>query len=328
MDALFSGNPFFIDFPPKKDLSTSDYIEVQRSLRSVEIYDTLRSLHKTIPGRALDPKANYGINDFYGRCSRGIYQNLLDENRRYIPQKTFVQIGIGGEENCVVCFASYNSRYPQCVLSMEKALKKVGYNGKMLYYLGGWPNPTGEEITFCAIPYSFKIFAMYEAYLLGCKNVLWLDAACLPLRDPQPVFDHIERTGGVFHRFKIPPFFFKSIFPSTREELFKLTGTDLLDRDTDYILTTIFGLRMDRPEIKKFLEQYYDMARRGTPFLSCSPEEAVITAIMGQPEFDSIRTFGLFRKGLGKSPNHAPDSPKEYEAARKKGYYFFHRKNR
>jgi hypothetical protein len=52
----------------------------------------------------------------------------------------------------------------------------------------------------------------------------------------------------------------------------------------------VFGLMMDAPLVKKFIEEYYQCCSLGTPFLSCFPEEFVLTAIAGQEPYSSWKT--------------------------------------
>lgn len=44
-------------------------------------------------------------------------------------------------------------------------------------------------------PYAFKIYAIQQAILSGYKQILWVDASIVFVRNSQPIFDWIEENG-------------------------------------------------------------------------------------------------------------------------------------
>lgn len=312
-------SPFEIPFSSKKDLTNEDYIEVQRQVRQLDITSLVRGMY-THCGRI-------GLISFEGylaRCSKCINQTLINTEKGLYPKKELVKIGQGGDR-CFVCCGPLNGKYPTYILSMVKALEEQGFNGYFLYYIGGWPNPTGEEIKYAAVPYCFKIFAMVEAHQAGFNNVLWVDAACFPLRDVEPLFELLDRRGAVLNWFPVPRDSWSCILPQTRALLFRLTGTDVLC--SSYINSIVLGLKMNTPEAQKFIAKYYEYVKLGTPFLSCFPEEWVFTAIIGQKEFRSWLVDSP-PKLIQASLTNADDSPQEFDDVRSRGYYFYQRKGR
>jgi hypothetical protein len=84
---------------------------------------------------------------------------------------------------------------------------------------------------------------------------------------------------------------------------------------------------MSRPDVQELVRIYYECAELGTPFLSCFPEEWVLTAIIGKKKFAHFREEkprALVRGSL----KNADDSPEEFEKVRKRGAFFYHRKGR
>ena len=133
--------------------------------------------------------------------------------------------------------------------SIAEALSQTGFNGYFLCQIGGYPNPTGKEICYAGVPYAFKIFMMLEAYMKGFTNVLWIDSACLPLNDPTPLFDEIEKNETLFHLYPTHHTSVSYIFDSTRQLLGELTGTDVLH--ANYLVTIVFGLKMTAEKVSK-----------------------------------------------------------------------------
>ena len=313
-------SPFSIDFPEKMDLTHADYEEVQAQLRAIEIRPIIDRLHKELDGHAFVAE----VDDFYRRCTKGVHQKLIDLEKGLYPRKELIKIGKGGNR-CVVCCGPLSGKYPYYIDTMIKGLREVKFDGYFLYYIGGWPNPTGKEIKYVGVPYSFKIFAMLEAKQLGFDSVLWLDAACYPMRSLTPLFDHIDQYGALLNHWKAKEKVSGHIFPATQSLLKELTGTDVLT--ANYINTIVFGLKMNTPEAEELVRQYYQCAELGTPFLSCFPEEWVLTAIIGEKQFDGWRSSKI-GKLVDRSWMNKDDTPKELEMARGRKGYFYQRKGR
>lgn len=318
--SLIAENPFKLDFPEKKDLTNADYIKIQDQLRQINIDPILLPLYQA----ECENMVFTSFDDFRGRCTKGLRQTLIDPSQDFYPIKHLEKIG-RGSRNCIVCCVPFNGKYPNYVKSIIQGLNEQKFNGFFYYIIGGWPNPTGKEIKYAAVPYSFKIFAMVEAHHLGFNNILWIDSACYPLRNIKPLFDVISKQGALLNHFHTPSDAWRFIFPTTRNLLRDLTGTDVLD--TQYINTIVFGLKMNTPEAKELIETYYYFADLGLPFLSCFPEEWVLTSIIGQKKYEHWKTPHQFSLILGSLTNE-DDSPEEFEKIRKRKVYFYHRKGR
>jgi hypothetical protein len=303
-------NPFLISFPAKKKPSIGDYIHIQKQLRSINITPTLIQLN--------DESNQFPPGKFWGRCASGIYLGLIEPEKGHLPIHRLEKIGNGGEM-CIVSYASYNREYPHLIKSIPEALEKCGFNGYFLYRIGGYPNPTGQEIQYVGIPYAFKIFMMVEAHQLGFDNVLWIDSSMLPLRDPSPLFDWIDRRGGLYYGWKACPDAWTWIYPSTSQILKDLTGTDVFN--ATYVRGAFFGLKMDTEKAKQLIELYYRCVDLGTPFLSCYPDEFVLTAIIGKvaPEWDPFPFWEIYGSG--------DDTFTSIEQKKKEGIYFYYRQH-
>ncbi|MES2199746.1 MAG: hypothetical protein V4489_06225 [Chlamydiota bacterium] len=278
ISTVCSANPFLIDTPPKEKLENADFIEIQNKLRALDTQVLLDSLYPTDTAftwfwqkPTLQKKS-----DFAGRISQGARQTLIDLSNNKKPIKNLIKINDGGD-CCIVSFASYDGIYPRLLESMPEALTKTGFNGHFLLLMGGFPNPTGNEMQYCAVPYSFKIFALLEAKKLGFHKVLWLDTALLPLKNPKPLFDWIEKTGCFFHPRKNAK---RYLLPQTRDTLLKETGVDMYT--TTCIRARIIGLNLKTQKVQSLIQDYYHMVELGTPFLSCFPEEFVLGALLGK----------------------------------------------
>jgi hypothetical protein len=277
------GNPYFISFPEKTEISNEDYVTIQEELRKVNIEPLLEALYPKSQGFA-------DFGDFLSRCSRGLRQTLIDEERGLLPLAKFEKINKGGPW-CIVTSIPQNEKYINFAEAIPNALRESSFDGYYLCYFGKWPNPNGREIKYVGVPYSFKVFMVLEAYKLGFDQVLWIDSALLPLKNPDFIFREIEEKGGFLTGWCAHSALWRYILPSTRDLLYDLTGVDVLN--TFYICTRVFGLNMKREETWRFIREYERFTKLGTPFLSCYPEEFVFTAILGNSEYQSwARYFG------------------------------------
>lgn len=314
---LEASNPFAIHFPSKKELTVEDYTNIQNQLRSIDIKPLVDELYSEF-----SDSAEVNWVDFYLRCSKGLRQTLVSPEQGLFPQRKLEKIGDGGKR-CIVCCVPYNSDYPSLVSTISQALQETGFNGYFYYLIGGFPNPTGIEAQFIGIPYCFKIFTMMEAQQLGFTSVLWIDSALMPLRNPDPLFEIIDKYGAYLSE-ENKTQNNKYIFPRTRLLLKELTGTDVFE--TTFIRTHAFGMKMDSDLSQKFIELYYQMLLSGLPFLSCFPEEFVFTAIAGREEFKDwkghVMSNVLSEHPLKPTPILSFESP---ELSKKSGVFFYYR---
>lgn len=305
-------NPFLIDFPPKENLSDEDYQLIQEKLRKIDLDPLLYELYDSGNGLVV-------LDDFKRRCKNGIHQILIDKDNKLFPQKRLVKIGKGGR-NCIVTCCAYNRFYSSLLETIPQKLEEKGFHGSIYYRIGGFPVPSGREVRYMGIPYSFKIFMMLEAEKLGFNNILWLDSSMLPLRDPTPLFEKIDRDGCFLLNYVNPGYDQQRIFPKTRQLLQELTGVDVVRK---HYATQVFGLKMDVEKTKNFIKRYYDFCEMGTPFLSCFPEEFVFASIFLQSEKDwpSQEMFTILQYPIENDDLHAMDKME------KDGYYFYLRKH-
>ncbi len=121
---------------------------------------------------------------------------------------------------------------------------------------------------------------MLEAYKLGFNKVLWIDSTAVPIRDPSPLFEWLDKSGGFIHGWMMPEEAWNVILPATRELLLQLTGVDVLK--INCACTVIFGLKMNTENTHALVKDYYRCAELGYPFLSCFPEEVVIMSLVAK----------------------------------------------
>ena len=243
---------------------------------------------------------------------------MIDSDKNLSPVKKLEKIGYGSDM-CVMSFSSYNKHYPDLLKSIPDALKQTGFNGYFYYRLGGYPNPTGQEAQFIGVPYAFKIFMMLEAYKMGFTKIIWIDASMLPLNDPTILFTLLDSSETYFYGYAKDEF--ANILPPIKRLLKDFTGTDVLAHNL--FCAGIMGLKMNSRIVHDLIKIYYKLVSKGTPFLSCEPEEFVLMAILGQPDYEKHRA--QFRHKLLHWPIRGweNESSSDIMQAKKEGFYFY-----
>ena len=310
-------NPFIIDIEEKEEYTLEDYIEIQKKLdqKNTELDPFIESLY-TYP-------TIYPLDEIKRRTKKGVTQKIIDVSNNVLPTKQVFKVGDGGDgKRCFVCCTPLASDRCDASKSVLQSLEEVGFNGYFLLLNGGFPNPTGKEMKYIGVPYSFKIFMMLEAKKMGFEKVIWIDAACYALNNVDRLFEVLEEDDALFKSFHANCFLPDSckhyILPKTIEYLSSLVGRDIHnDRNVNSI---VFGLNLSSPKIISFIDEYYKMVEIGLPFLSHFPEEMVFTSLFNKPEYKYV--FNNSHK-VDKLYVHECYQNKQY--ARQQGYYFSQR---
>ena len=312
-------NPFLIDIEDKPEYSIEEYKDIQKKISEKNIDDILNQYY---------PPANdfYKYEDFRNRCTNGFRQKIISSNEEQLPQKLLYTIGNGGNyNNCIVCCTSFShdhvksdSRY-NASKNIVKSLEEVGFNGHVYILNGGFPNPTGTEMKYIGVPYCFKIFMMLEAKQKGFNNVIWIDSNCYAINNPQPLFDILDIQHTLLMTNPYSNNYDAMSFRETIHLINTITNTDI--HDANYIITVVFGLKLDSEIIMKIIDEYYDMVKLGLPFLSIFPEEIVLSSIFNKPEYRH-----LLYKTYQNERLHIHEDRLDMDSAKQNGYFFSHRR--
>lgn len=288
-------------------------ISPKKRLQNIDVSRLLHRLYSNYPLKGLS------FESFLKRCTTGINQKLINREKGQFPIANLEKIGKGGEW-CIVSSAPYDNIRNIFLAGLVKQLHNIDFNGYVYYRMGGYPNPTGKEIRYAGVPYAIKIFMMMEAKALGFNKVLWLDSALWPVKNIDLFFHYIDEYGAVFHLYN------KSvqsgdIFLETRKKLRQLTGKDPCT--SPHVWGAIFGLDFSKKKVKTLLKEYMSLVKLGTPFLSCCPEEAVLSCLLDKPDFKKVKkNFKL------KIPFVCPEEMEpNIDQCAQKGFYFLLKKH-
>ncbi len=136
------------------------------------------------------------------------------------------------------------------------------------------------------VPYAFKAYAMKEAADRGHKLLLWADASILPLQSMDSLWTRIERDGywicknGYSNDQWTADSAYPNLFPQEfRDFSNTLSGPgaayEIQDRlyaineDISHVVATTFGLNIDHPKGREFLDEYFRLASQTRAF--CGP---------------------------------------------------------
>ena len=277
---LTISSPFFIPYPICKNPTQEDYLRVEAAKETgiiqeklLKLYEQERKLLK------LDQKTfSKYREEVLLRMELSLKGRLTDPKKLELPQANLIKINEGSPRIVVTCVGFGQRRPSNLVKRIEKELTDTGFNGYFYYRIGGYPTPRGEELSLSATPYAFKIFMMEEAKQLGFDHVLWLDARLIPLKDISPLFEILEQKNGFFNL--AAPLAEKKVFLCAQKTLFSLTQKNYFDEKA--ISTPVFGLNMHHKDTENLVDDFYEACRLGTPFLSCYPEETVLSSLIAK----------------------------------------------
>lgn len=160
----------------------------------------------------------------------------------------------------VISLATDARRYPEALARLEQSVKRVGFEGQRLSWPpGSFPDgcPSHQDVPFAFKPYCFR-----EARDRGVELGLWLDAACVVIRDLTPIFNAIRDHGYVLFRNHG-----QMVGQWASDEALRLFD---LDRDEAMQIpevdASVIGLHFHHPVGREFLERWHASAADGAAF--------------------------------------------------------------
>jgi len=300
-------NPFLIDVPDKLEYTFEEYQDIQKKLDNMNVDNIVEKLYNN---------NFYELDDFKSRLNRGFRQKIINNE---LPERKIYKFG--DDNNCIVCCVPYstnndNSRYLASQNIIE-SLKNVEYNGHLIIQYGGFPNPTGKEMKYIGVPYSFKIFMMLDAYKCGFNKIIWVDSGCFALNNPKYLFDILEKQPTITKRVKYGNNYNAMSFDKTIKLLNRLTKSNL--HTAGYVETIVFGLNIDNILVKALIDEYYEMVNIGWTFFSIFPEEIVLTSLFNKPKYKSLLNDDEIKLYIHERYRDEND-------AKSLGFYFHHKK--
>jgi hypothetical protein len=160
----------------------------------------------------------------------------------------------------VISLATRARLFPEALARLRQSLDRAGFSGEIFCWSpGNFPAgcPSHEEV-----PFAFKPFCFREAEARGAGVVLWLDSACVVVRDLAPIFAAIEERGYVLFRNRD-----YLLGEWASDEALHLLG---LERDAAMRISEVnaaaIGLNLRHPVGREFLERWHALAADGVVF--------------------------------------------------------------
>jgi hypothetical protein len=174
------------------------------------------------------------------------------------------------KDRCVICYVGYPSggsldrEYVRGIHHIAASLQKFGFDGHFIYRVGGWPSLKKGRLKFADVPFAFKPFLFEEVRDLGYKNILWLDASCVPVKSLNPIFDFIERQGLCFHSYDS----MLGWREFAKGYKYLISFLDISEQKRyEEISSQIIGINVDHSGGSNLLNQWIEAAERKIPFL-------------------------------------------------------------
>ena len=120
---------------------------------------------------------------------------LASKHQQNIYKIIPVNTNLEERNNCILLYCTWNELYPKSVETLLSIIKKSNFVGHVIYRVGGFPGEQYGDLSLAHIPFSFKVCAFMEAYRLGYKQALWLDAPIRPHIDLNTIFQRTREKG-------------------------------------------------------------------------------------------------------------------------------------
>jgi len=277
---FFSLNPFLFHSLNENSDNQETYKQLEKELSASSIKTNINNLFflEKEKLKLSDEEFETVLGHIHIRVSKGIDQKFFSKE----TSKGLLKINNGGDRCVVTTVDLSGRRNPELIQQIYENLKEAGFNGYLYFRIGGFPAPTNMELRYAAVPYSFKIFLMEEARLLGFRYVLWLDSRLIPMRSPDPIFAIIKK----HHAFLVNDRHMvrMNFLSFSLENLEILLGVNPLYHPR--IATPVLGLDMDSKPVRTLVREYYLCCENGLCFLSVFPEEHVLSTIIGKHKRD------------------------------------------
>lgn len=272
--------------------SIDDYIKIQNYLSEGRrpyfdiILDNLYSMKVVNPDNFEDYKSKH-INKRLNRHFRLIKTNL---------EPPIFQIKILGhctqedKSKCIILYGSYNAalnpnpwegnvKYDEELLKLVHELENSGFNGHVLYRLGGFPLTSKGGLKLVHVPYSFKILSFIEASQLGYQDVLWIDSSMHPTNDLSAVFSKIHDEGVLLlhnginldydYHFYIP------LLPNKAINAAGLSPNNL--HEIPHVIAGIIGISFSQAKSHQLVAEWYKLTSLTYPAMTLYPEEFLLS---------------------------------------------------
>lgn len=254
-----------------------DYLLIQKYFKS----NLTRVLEQPVSSRPFDTdRLN---NDMFGWVTYRLGRLKLIDTPDNLPSLQVDYLGNdpNQREKCIICYAGYNMPgtgrdYRKGLEYILKSLKYFHFKGHFIYRIGGWPNLKNDRLKYVDVPYAFKPFFFEEVRDMGYKEILWLDAAAVPIKGVDPLFDQMERFGCCFFsQGKMSPQYLIDM-EYVRRAL-GISGNNYLA-----LLSQVVGINVNNPVANELLDRWIQAAERKVAFLEPSGDQLSFSFLVNE----------------------------------------------
>jgi len=171
--------------------------------------------------------------------------------------RTVHTINTNEKIKCLISYAK-NGREPyEKALERNKREAKNYFKGDFIYLSNQLPEMCDEH---SITPYQFKPFLFNQAYQQEYRKILWMDSTIIMLRDPEPIFDVMEKQGVVaFHNIGHP------LVKWISDTAIRTTGVDM-DEHPEQIMACVVGFDLNHPKGKEIFDEWFRLSQDGKSF--------------------------------------------------------------
>lgn len=160
-------------------------------------------------------------------------------------------------KKCLISYAKNGRENYELALDRNRKEAEKHYDGDFIYLSNELPDNCEPHHL---VPYQFKPFLFAQAYQQGYRKILWMDSTIVMLRDPQPIFDAMEKLGVVaFHNLGHP------LVKWISDAAIETTGVDMSEHP-EQIMACVVGFDLEHPKGKEIFDEWFRLSRDGKSF--------------------------------------------------------------
>lgn len=152
--------------------------------------------------------------------------------------------------------ASYQGWYARGSKRLERSLIYHGWN----YDINIWNDEQISQMEYFNpdFPYTVKAAAICQAIKMGYSRIIWMDCSLWAVRNPNILMDMLNHNGGLFIRSGF------NLAQTASDNDLKFAGFDRNHAEKlDELWSCIFGINLEIPKSKKFVELFLNAAQFG-----------------------------------------------------------------
>jgi hypothetical protein len=198
----------------------------------------------------------------------------------------------------IISYATLNGPYARFLEESFNAYQSFERDYDIYFMIGGFPSSKKNGVGLFYVPYSWKATFFQKMYEEGYDQVLWVDSACFPMKNPSHLFHDIaSREVLLYNAHKnLKKAYSLNLYGKIQincyKKAFEHAGTSFDQLHLiPHIQATVLGLDFRTQTAVEFLNRWLDRSTDVYSSISYLPEELILSCVayeMGYTQYLAI----------------------------------------